>query len=424
MPTTETVVIGAGQAGLALSRWLTAAGHDHVVVDRGRIGERWRSERWDSLRLLTPAWMTRLPFADHPVPDPDAFWSAADVVGLLEGYAASFDAPVRVGVTVESVRPARSGWLVATDAGTWRCSSVVIATGTADVPAVPPASAGVPHDVAQLTPSAYRNPGALPAGGVLVVGAAASGLQIADEVARAGRRVVLSVGEHVRLLRRYRGRDIFGWLEAIGSLDRRIEDVADPRAARRSPSLQLVGRPDHADLDLAVARRHGVELAGRLTAVEAGLVELADDLADTTARAERRLHRLLDGIDAVADPHGRLPEPRRPAAVPVPATPRRLDLRAEGIGTVVWATGYRRAHPWLHVPGLDASCGVAHTAGVVHGVEGLYVLGMPFQTRRRSTFIDGVGEDARLVAAHLLRHHRCRRRHRTQPLVAGTARTA
>lgn len=406
MHATETVIIGAGQAGLALSRHLTSAGRDHVVVDRGRLAERWRSERWDSLRLLTPNWMTRLPGWSYDGPDPDGFMTAAEVVAFFEAYAASFGAPVLEGVTVESVEPAGGGFRVSTDAVTWRTANVVVATGAADVPRVPGLAGHLPAHVHQITPSRYRNPAGLPDGGVLVVGASSSGLQIADELARAGRRVVLAVGDHNRMPRRYRGRDVMWWLDRTGVFDTRIEDVPHPERSRRSPSMQLVGRPDHGDLDLGTVHRQGVELAGRLVDVDGGVVRFADDLAATTARAEARLCRVLDGIDACIAGAGldaRVAPPDRPAPLDVPSAPRHLHLRGAGIGTVVWATGYRQAYPWLRLPGLDHRQGLSQTRGAVEGVDGLFVLGQRFQTRRSSNFIDGVRHDARLVADRIAR---------------------
>lgn len=406
MHATETVIIGAGQAGLALSRHLTSAGRDHVVVDRGRLAERWRSERWDSLRLLTPNWMTRLPGWSYDGPDPDGFMTAAEVVAFFEAYAASFGAPVLEGVTVESVEPAGGGFRVSTDAVTWRTANVVVATGAADVPRVPGLAGHLPAHVHQITPSRYRNPAGLPDGGVLVVGASSSGLQIADELARAGRRVVLAVGDHNRMPRRYRGRDVMWWLDRTGVFDTRIEDVPHPERSRRSPSMQLVGRPDHGDLDLGTVHRQGVELAGRLVDVDGGVVRFADDLAATTARAEARLCRVLDGIDACIAGAGldaRVAPPDRPAPLDVPSAPRHLHLRGAGIGTVVWATGYRQAYPWLRLPGLDHRQGLPQTRGAVEGVDGLFVLGQRFQTRRSSNFIDGVRHDTRLVADRIAR---------------------
>ena len=261
MHAVETLVVGAGQAGLAVSRCLTGQGADHVVVERGRIAERWRSARWDSLRLLTPNWMSRLPAWSYPGPDPDGYMAAPELVGYLEDYAGSFAAPVHENTTVELVEAAAGGLRVVTDQGTWLARNVIVATGTENRAYVPPAASGIDPEIHQLTAARYRGPGQVPGGGVLVVGASASGVQIADELRRAGRPVVISVGRHARLPRRYRGRDILWWMERAGVLGQTIDQVHDARMARRAPSLQLSGRADHpVGLDALAAR--GVRLAG------------------------------------------------------------------------------------------------------------------------------------------------------------------
>jgi putative flavoprotein involved in K+ transport len=412
MRTTETLIIGAGQAGLALSHHLTADGRDHVLLERGRVGERWRSERWDSLRMLTPNWMTRLPGHRYTGPDPDGFTTAADLTALLDRYAAGFAAPVETGTSVVRVAPdlMGDGYLVDTDRGAWTARNVVIATGAADVPHVPPCADRVSADVLQLTPSRYHNPDTVPEGGVLVVGASASGAQLAGELARAGRHVVLAVGDHIRAPRRYRGRDLMWWLDRAGVFGDPIDRVSDPENARRAPSFQLVGSPDHRDLDLGTLAGDGVRVVGRLADADGTAVRLADDLADTMAAADRKLHRTLDRVDAAASAAGLdhtpgVVAPYRPVPLPVPATPTRLDLRAEGVTTVLWATGYRRRYPWLDAPVLDDRGELVQRAGATPA-PGLFVLGLRFQTRRDSNFIDGVGHDAAIVAHHI----RCRDR--------------
>jgi putative flavoprotein involved in K+ transport len=403
MRRTDVVVVGGGQAGLAASRCLQARGVDHVVLERGRVAERWRSERWDSLRLLTPRWQARLPGFSYRGPDPDGFMSRREVIGYLEEYARSFAAPVEEGVAVLAVERDGEGYRVTADRGEWRSESVIVATGHCDRPHVPALAAELPSDVVQLVPTRYRNPDLLPTGGVLVVGASATGIQLADEIQRSGRPVTIAVGRHVRLPRRYRGRDVMAWLDATGFLDEGPEAVADLEAARRQPSLQLVGRPDHGTLDLGVLLRAGVRLVGRVTAIEGACVRFADDLAETVAAAERRLARVLGRIDAHVTSTGQTrsvppAEPLRPIAPP--AAPTAVDLRAEGIRTVIWATGYRRSYPWLRVPVLDERGEIRHVGGIT-SEPGLYVLGLQFLRRRNSSFLDGVGEDAAVIADHL-----------------------
>src|SRR3712207_1842493 len=243
MKAVDTVVVGAGHAGLAMSAYLTAGGRDHVVLDRGRTGERWRSERWDSLRLLTPNWTLRLVGCDYGGPDPDGYLTATGVADLLAGYADAFRLPVLENTAVLAVEADDAGFVVVTPDDTWWAANVVVATGACDVPYVPTTAAGIGAGITQLTPSAYRNPDQLPDGGVMVVGASASGVQIADELRDRGRDVLLAAGSHVRLPRSYRGMDIIWWLEAIGALDRSVDTMADVARARPEPSLQLIGRP-------------------------------------------------------------------------------------------------------------------------------------------------------------------------------------
>jgi putative flavoprotein involved in K+ transport len=293
--------------------------------------------------------------------------------------------------------------LVATDQGTWSADQVVVATGHCDRPAVLAMAARLSRSVHQTTPSAYGKPGSLPDGGVLVVGAAASGAQLADELVRSGRDVVLAVGRHTRLPRRYRGMDICWWLERLGVLDKTIDEMPDPERARREPSLQLVGRPDKADLDLAALQNNGVRLSGRLTGVDGRTVHFAADLAATTARADAVRRRLLAEIDDYIDAHGLTTEvldrePVRP--VRADGVQGRLDLESAGISTVVWATGFRRRYSWLRLPVLDEAGEMRHRRGVTP-VPGLYVLGLRFQHRRNSSFIDGVRHDAEFIATHL-----------------------
>ncbi|CUR56594.1 putative Monooxygenase [metagenome] len=404
----DCVVVGAGHAGLAVSRLLTEARHDHVVLDRGRIGERWRTERWDSLHLLTPNWMTRLPRWEYAGPAPDGYLSASAFVHHLEHYAASFAAPVIGGTTVVSVREHRfGGYVVVTDRGTWQARRVVVATGPHGAPVVPGKLAGG-ADVEVLHSSRYRNPRQLAPGGVLVVGASASGVQIADELARAGRQVVVAVGRHTRMPRRYRGRDIFGWLEGTGRLARTIDEVSDPVAARAEPSLQLVGRSGHhdmiADLDLPALHAGGVRLTGRLASIVGGVAIFVDDLDRTVSASEGRMHRFLDRVDRYVEQCGlaaRAGHPLRPEPFTAPAHERRLHLGVEGIRTILLATGYRPDHSWLQVP-LTRQRGVIRQYRGTTQAPGLYVVGQRFQHRRDSGFVDGARHDARAVVTHLL----------------------
>ena len=409
MRRTEAVVIGGGQAGLAMSRCLRDAGVDHVVLERGRVAERWRRGSWDSLRLLTPNWQSRLPGFRYEGPEPHGYMSAPEVIGYLDRYARSFSAPVEEGATVLAVEPATAGYRVTTDRGAWAAPSVVIATGHCDTPFVPGMAGRLAEDVVQVVPSHYRNPRQLPPGGVLVVGASATGVQLADEIHASGRPVTLAVGRHTRLPRVYRGRDILWWLDAMGIFDESAEEVFDLAISRTQPSLQLVGRPDRGTLDLPVLQERGVRLVGRVVDAEGSRVSCADDLVAHTVAADARLARLVQRIDVFAartglDAELGPPEPFRPFLWPAPA-PAEIDLRAEGVRTVVWATGFRRLYPWLNVPVLDARGEIRHEGGVTPS-PGLYVIGLYFLRRRKSSFIDGVGRDAMDLTAHLTAHLR------------------
>jgi putative flavoprotein involved in K+ transport len=397
----DTVIIGGGQAGLALSRCLREADIDHVVLERGRVGERWRTERWDSLHMLTPNWMTRLPGGVERPPDLDGFMSKDDVVSLLEGYASSFAAPVRELTEVSAVRSSGSGFEVVTNRGEFRADTVVIATGQCGAPFVPDLAESLDPTIHQLHAAHYKNPSSLAQGGVLVVGAGASGLQIAAELNDAGRTVMVSSGKHARAVRRYRGRDLWWWLEQTGSLDQTVDEVGDIDAARRTPSLGLTGANGGADIDLGVLNRGGVSVGGRLITVAGTVVGFDANLADDVARSDQRLWQLLDRFDDWALQAG-LDSELEPASRPLPVRlsnplTGELDLVGAGIRTILWATGYRESYPWLEVPVLGPAGGIEHDRGVTD-VPGLYVLGLRFQWRRGSHFLDGVGRDAEFLA--------------------------
>ena len=400
MQHTDAIIIGAGQAGLAMSQCLGRRGIDHVVLDRGRVAERWRSERWDSLRLLTPNWMSRLPGWSYRGPDPDGYMTMPEVVRFLEGYARAGSAPVETGVTVRSVERTANGYRIETDRGTRTARVVVVTTGHCDVPVVPTIARHFPGDLVQITPSRYRNPDSLPDGGVLVVGASATGVQLAEELHRSGRPVTLSVGRHTRLPRLYRGNDIMWWMDRIGVLDERADRARDLSRARAQPSLQLVGHPDRRTIDLAALREQGVRIVGRTAGADGQRVHLHDDLAETTAAAQATMERLLARIDAAA---GGSPVAEASRPIALPPSPAVLDMAAEGIRSVVWATGFRRDYGWLKVPVLDASGEIVHHGGVTPS-PGLYVLGLRFLRRRKSNFIDGVGADAEELAEDILGH--------------------
>jgi putative flavoprotein involved in K+ transport len=407
MRTTDVAVIGGGQAGLVMSRSLAAYGIDHVVLERGRIGERWHSERWHSLNLLTTNAMSALPGLPHVDRDPDAFMPARAFAAYLARYAREMAAPVMTGVEVTEVKQTAGGYLVSTDVGQWRCRAVVVATGACHTPFRPPMARALAPAIVEMFPADYREPGQLPEGGVLVVGASATGAQLAEEIHASGRPVTLAVGDHTRVPRRYRGRDVYAWMETAGILDDPAVETGNLVAARRQPSLQLVGRPDQRDLDLGVLSRQGIRLVGRLAGIDGTTVEFAGDLARTTGASHARMVRILDRIDACIEADGLdapAADPAKRSPFLVAGGPLSLDLRRHGIRSVVWATGYVRRYPWLKAPVLDSRGEIVHRGGET-ALRGLYVLGLTFLRRRRSAFIDGCGLDAEdlapIVKAHL-----------------------
>ncbi|MFG1609768.1 NAD(P)-binding domain-containing protein [Actinoplanes sp. NPDC049265] len=399
-----TIVVGAGHAGLAASHFLTERSIDHVVLERGEVANSWRRERWDSLRLLTPNWLNSLPGRFYDGPDPDGYMSAAEVAGFIEDCAVAGRAPVRSRTDVTSVRAAGDGFHLSTSQGDIRSRAVVLAGGACNVAAVPSFAAEVPASIARLTPLDYRNPSDLPPGGVLVVGASATGVQLAAEIRRSGRPVILSVGEHVRLPRVYRRRDVLWWMHVSGVWDQRYDQVDDLTRARRLPSPQLVGTPERQTLDLNELIGLGVELVGRWAAVRDGVALFSGGLRNVCSLADLKMKRLLAGFDEWELATGRDAEvgpPEEFLPTRVPADPRlRLDLTSGEIGSIVWATGYRPDYHWLDVPVVDEKGRLRHEGGVLEP-PGLYALGLPMLRRRRSSFINGIEDDARFVIDHL-----------------------
>jgi putative flavoprotein involved in K+ transport len=376
-----------------------------VVLERGELASSWRRERWDSLRLLTPNWQSRLPGTAYEGGDPDGYMTAAEVAELIERFAQSARAPVRTGTEVTSVRLAGDdGYRVATEDAETQARTVVIASGACNLPAVPAFADAVPAGVEQITPFGYRNPDQLPEGGVLVVGASATGVQLAAEIRRSGRPVTMSVGEHVRLPRVYRGRDVLWWMDASGVWDQRHDEVDDLTRARRLPSPQLVGTAERTTLDLNALMALGVELVGRWASVRDGVALFSGGLRNVCSLADLKMNRLLAGFDEWARTSGLSAEVdpgERFAPTEPPPSPRwQLDLRSGEIRTILWATGFRPDYRWLDVPVLDTSGHLRHDGGVADS-PGLYALGLPVLRRRRSTFLCGIEDDAREVIGEL-----------------------
>ena len=374
-----TVVIGAGHAGLATSRCLSERSLDHVVLERGEVANSWRRERWDSLRLLTPNWQSRLPGFRYDGGDPDGFMTMPEVIEFVTRFAGAAGAPVRTHTAVTSVTQTDEGYQVATSRGGLRCRSLVLASGACNLANVPAVREAVPAAIECITALEYRNPAQLPDGGVLIVGASATGVQLADEIRRSGRKVTLSVGEHVRLPRTYRGRDVLWWMDASGVWNQRYDEIDDLTRARNLPSPQLVGTPERSTLDLNTLTAAGVEIVGRLAAVRDGRALFSGGLRNHFALADLKMERLLDTFDDWA---------------------RELNLGRGEIRSIIWATGFRPDYSWLHVPVLDRKGHLRHDGGVVEA-PGMYAIGLPVLRRRKSTFIHGAEDDARDIVEHL-----------------------
>jgi putative flavoprotein involved in K+ transport len=399
VPHVPVAVVGAGHCGLAMSRHLAGRGIDHVVLERGEVANSWRTERWDSLRLLTPNWLSRLPEHGYAGDDPHGYMTVPEVVEYIAAYAAD-GPPVRTNTAVRTVRPTGGGFRVETDDGDWTADAVVVASGACNAPSLPAVAAELPDGVTSLTAWEYRNPDQVPEGGVLVVGAAASGVQIADELLRAGRDVTIAVGEHVRVPRRYRGADILWWMEEAGVLGEPWTEMDDLVRARSIPSMQLTGAGSTIDLNALTAR--GARLVGRLQAIRERRLLFSGSLRNVCRLADLKLDRLLDNLDAWAEQNGvPAPPPARFSPTEVPDDPP-IELHAgrDGIRTVLWATGYKPELSWLEAPILNPRGRLVHDGGVTR-VPGLYLLGMPFLRRRKSTLIDGADADAEALTDHL-----------------------
>lgn len=401
----DVVIMGAGQAGLALSYYLTQQGRTHVVLERGRIGETWRSQRWDSFTLVTPNWMTQLPGFPYQGEDPDGFLPHDEIVRTLEHYAQSFHAPVHCGVKATAVRlqPGGNGYLVETSEDTYVAANVVLATGGFPCPRLPQVSVAIPVNIMQLHSSQYRRPKLLPSGAVLVVGSGQSGSQIAEELHQSGRQVYLCVSRCGRSPRRYRSKDVMWWVNQMGGYDRTVDQLPSP-AARFACHPDLTGKDGGHEINLRQLAREGVVLLGRLQEVQGSHAILAPDLEENLARADALAAQLTHAIDdyvlrtdldvpvesMVEDPTSRWVPP----AEPIPE----VDLYAAGISTVIWATGFQFDFGWVHVPVFDDAGAPLHQRGITSS-PGLYFLGLPWLYKEKSALLFGIGEDAAFLAA-------------------------
>ena len=402
----DTVVIGAGQAGLSASYYLTRQGREHVVLEKCRVAESWQSGRWDSFTLVTPNWTVRLPGYPYRGDGPDGFMARDEVVAYLQQYAEQIGAPVRLGVEVTAVEQGSSGaeYVVSTTNGALAARNVIVATSLFQQPRIPPNGSDLPDDILQIHSSAYRNPTSLPHSAVLVVGSSQSGAQIAEELYEAGRKVYLCVSRSGRGPRRYRGKDIVWWLGQIGGADRTVDDLPSP-SAKFGGSPHISGKGGGRTLNLHQFARDGVVLLGRLKGVQGQIVTLAPDLMENLTKADE----FSDGLKKAIDKHildAGLSAPDAPADDLEPRDgfdaedKRQLDLRSAGIETVVWATGYTFDFGWVRLPVLDKDGYPIQKRGVT-AYPGLYFLGLPWLHTADSGLLSGVGGDAAHVTADI-----------------------
>ena len=410
----ETVVIGGGQAGLAVSYYLSRADHPHIVLEQNRIGSSWLDKRWDSFTLVTPNWMNRLPgFADQG-PDPDGFLTRDEIVGDLERYAASFDAPVRLNVRATGLarRSDGPGYQIETKRGGVLAKSVVVATGFFHKAKVPAFADRIAPSITQIPSSAYRNPDRLRPGAVLVVGSGQSGAQIAEELIEAGRQVYLCVSRAPREPRRYRGKDINHWLDRMGGFDRSIADPNNP-VERYRPNPHCSGKNGGHAINLWALAAKGVTLLGRADGGNGQRLTIAADLADNLAAADRASAELMAAVDAHISAAGIEAPPAddtnsddgRPDSQPQVQKIAELDLVERGISTIVWATGFDCDFSWLDPSFLDRR-GYPKQIRGISPFPGLYFCGLHWMHSLKSGLFFGVGQDARHVTADLLNQHR------------------
>jgi putative flavoprotein involved in K+ transport len=395
-----TVVIGGGQAGLSVSRELTAAGVPHVVLERGRVGQTWRG-RWDSFCLVTPNWSVQLPGHPYDRDDPDGFMPRDEIVAYLERYAAAVDAPVREGVEVTRVRPRSGGGFdLDTSDGALVARTVVLSTGAYQRPHRPAGAATLPPDLLQIDVEDYRNPEALPPGQVLVVGSGQSGCQIAEELHEAGRTVFLACGRAGWLPRRIADRDLAWWLYEAGDLDDRADSLPDP-AARLAGNVQASGRRGGHDLHYRTLRSMGVTLLGRFLGAEDHEARFAADLGESVAWGDQRHAKVMGGFRKLAAGRG-LQWPDIPGPEPFDSeAPERVRLRE--FGAVIFTSGFRPDYEsWVLCPGAFDELGFPiHDDGASTVVPGLYFVGVHFLRKRKSSLLIGVGEDAAIVASRI-----------------------
>ena len=396
----DVAIIGAGQAGLATSWYLTQARIDHVVLEAGCVAETWRSRRWDSFCLVTPNWTVQMPGAKYAGPDPDGFMSLAELVDYFHSYATSLDAPVEENSAITALETDDDGFLISLGSRKLKARTVVVATGAYQRPHRPSGTEALPSDVVQLFAEEYTNPAALPPGAVLIVGSGQTGCQLAEEIHESGRKVFLACGRCVWVPRRLQGHDIVWWMVESGYMDRGPEKLPSP-LARLLGNPQATGHHGGRDLNFRVLHDMGVELLGRYIGAEGSRLSFADDLAASVDFGDARLVDLLKYIEASCTANGTSP-PTLEMPPPLRIKTRtEVDIAHDGIGTVIWTSGYRPDYGWVKLPVFDGMGFPVQTDGRT-SVPGLYFMGVHWMRKNKSSILYGVGEDAEVVARHIV----------------------
>lgn len=398
----STVIIGAGHAGLSFSRKLCSFGIDHIVLERGDIGNSWTKERWDSLKLLTPNYKFKLPNFHYDGANPNGFMSKKGVVDQLNQYANTFDAPVYTNTTVNSVDKVSGGYLVSTTTDKWLCKTLVIASGAFSTPVIPEISKHLPDRITQIHSKGYKNPAQLKSGSVLVVGASSSGLQIANELINNGFNVHLSASEHVRMPRSYRGKDIFWWLDKSRLSTEKVEYLLDKQRLQKLPSPQLIGSNQQDIFDLNYIQNKGVKVVGRLAGMNQQQFLFSGGFKNACKLADLKLNRLLNRFDELdVDPES-LEQKQRFLGTKIQEEPT-LSIPFNDIRTIIWATGLKPDYRWLNVPVINHKGLLNHHNGVVNS-PGMYVLGLPSMIMRQSSYIHGICNDTESLSQSLLNY--------------------
>ncbi|WP_455222609.1 MSMEG_0569 family flavin-dependent oxidoreductase [Kaarinaea lacus] len=398
----EVIVIGGGQAGLSMSYYLKQNDIDHVILNKGQLAEAWRQERWDTFCLVTPNWQCQLPGFPYQGDDPDGFMVKDEIIQYIEDYVASFEPPLKNGVTAEEVIYEDGVFKLSTTDGPYSANKVVIACGSYHYPKIPVMAGNVPNKILQLHAAHYKNPEQLPDGGVLVVGTGQSGCQIAEDLHLAGRQVYLSVGGAPRVARRYRGKEVVNWLDEMGYYETTIDEHPDGRAARKKTNHYVTGRDGGRDINLRILAQQGMRLFGHLSSIQGHHLYFEDDLKQNLDSADEVAERINNDIEQYIIANNiQAPPDESVKSTFVPETKLEHNLRTGNITSIVWSTGFHMDFSWIKLPVLEPGGYPDQVRGVTK-VDGLYFLGLNWQNTWGSGRFYHVGRDAKYIMEYML----------------------